>query len=193
MNLRQADACAELMLNLIKKTLRAVLLVPVAVFLLFEEWGWKPLAKCFAALGRLQWWGQIERLIAGLSPRAALLAFGLPVLALVPVKLLALYLLGHGQVALGLAVVVLAKLSGTALTARLFQLTHPALMQMSWFARLYTPWKIWKDRVLAQVRNSGPWRLAGRVKAGVTAPVKALSARFIKLCKSNFFKWWTQL
>lgn len=176
------------MLNLLKKTLWAVLLLPVAVFLLFEEWGWQPLARCFAALGRLQWWGQLERLIAGLSPWIALLAFGLPVLALVPVKLLAFYLLSQGQVAWGVGLVVLAKLTGTALAARLFQLTHPALMQMRWFARLYTPWKIWKDRMLAQVRNSWPWRIAGNLKTRATT----VASYFIKSCKTTFSKWWSQ-
>lgn len=43
---------------------------------------------------------------------------------------------------LGLGHVLAAKLVGTALAARLFQLTHPALMQLHWFARLYAPWKI---------------------------------------------------
>lgn len=173
------------MLNLLKKILRAVLLGPVAVFLLFEEWGWQPLARCFAALGRLRWWSQLERQIAGLSPWTALLAFSLPVLTLVPIKLLAFYLLGQGQVALGLGLVVVAKLTGTALAARLFQLTHPALMQMRWFARLYTPWKIWKDRMLAQVRNSWPWHIAGKLKARA----KSFTARFIKSCKTTFSKW----
>lgn len=114
-----------------------------------------------------------------MPPRAALLVFGLPVVALVPVKLLAIYLRGQGQVALGLGLVVLAKLTGAALAARLFQLTQPALMQMKWFARLYTSWKIWKDRVLVQVRSSWTWRVARRF----TVHVKLHGARFLKACK----------
>jgi hypothetical protein len=38
---------------------------------------------------------------------------------------------------LGLAVIVVAKIAGTALVARLFQLTQPALMKLGWFARFY--------------------------------------------------------
>ncbi|MHB1201058.1 MAG: hypothetical protein ACYCZ6_16180 [Polaromonas sp.] len=64
-------------MNLFKRILRAILLAPVAVFLLFEEWGWEPLAAAFAALGRLPWWGQLERLITRLPPWAALRAAGL--------------------------------------------------------------------------------------------------------------------
>ncbi|MFC5523381.1 hypothetical protein [Polaromonas jejuensis] len=151
-------------MTLLKRLLRGLLLAPVALFLLFEEWGWEPLAAYFAALGRLPLWGRLERWIAGLPPRAALLVFGVPVLALVPIKLLALYLFGQGHVTLGLGLIVAAKLAGTAVAARLFQLTHPALMTMPWFARLYGRWKIWKDRILAQVRDTWAWHMGRRLK-----------------------------
>ena len=163
-----------------KKVLRAVLVAPVALFLLFEEWGWEPLAAGFAALARLPWWGKLERWITCLPPWAALLAFGVPVLTLIPVKLLALYLFGLGQVTAGLALILVAKLTGTALAARLFQLTHPALMQMRWFARLYTPWKIWKDNLMAQVRASWPWRMTRRFKTRV----KLAGARLLAALKA---------
>jgi hypothetical protein len=159
-------------LNPLRKILRGLLLAPVALFLLFEEWGWEPLAAGFAALARLPWWSQLERLITRLPPWAALLVFGVPVGALVPVKLLALYLFGKGHMALGLGLVLAAKLIGTALAARLFQLTQPALMQIKWFARLYTPWKSWKDAVLVQVRSSWLWRMARQLKVRVSVHMK---------------------
>jgi hypothetical protein len=144
-------------LTLLKKIIRALLLAPVGLILLFEEWGWEPLARTFAMLARHRLWGAIERRITSLPPWAALLAFGVPVLALVPIKLLALYLFAEGHVAIGLGLVIAAKLVGTALAARLFQLTEPALLQISWFARLYLPWKRWKDRLLTQLRASAQW------------------------------------
>ncbi|CDS55209.1 hypothetical protein [Polaromonas sp. CG9_12] len=152
------------MIALLQRILKGILFAPLAVFLLFEEWGWEPLAACFAALGRLPVWRQIERLIIRLPPWAALLAFCVPVLLLIPVKLLALFLLGKGHIGIGLGLVVSAKIAGTALAARLFQLTEPALMQMGWFSRAYPPWKAWKDRMLRQVRVSWPWRLGRRMK-----------------------------
>ena len=142
----------------LQKLLRALLLAPVLLVLLFEEWGWEPLGRFFKALARLPFWGVLEQHIAKLSPWAALMAFGIPVLALVPIKLLALYLLGNGHALMGLGLVIGAKIAGTALAARLFQLTEPALMQMQWFARLYIPWKVWKDRLLTQVRSSAAWQ-----------------------------------
>ena len=171
-------------LKLLKRIFRAVLLAPLALFLLFEEWGWEPLAACFAALGRLPWWGQLERLITRLPPWAALLVFGLPMLALLPIKLLALYLFGQGHAALGLGLIIAAKVSGTAVAARLFQLTHPTLMQLQWFARLYTPWKIWKDRVLAQVRNSWLWRKVRQLKVQVQERLKIWRQRIRAAFKS---------
>ena len=166
----------------LRKLMRRLVLLPVLVILLFEEWGWEPLARCFNALAKLPVWGAVERRISTLSPWAALLAFAVPVLGLIPIKLLALYLLGNGHLVLGAGLIVGAKILGTAIAARLFQLTEPALMRLKWFARLYTPWKIWKDRVLAQVRNSAPWRYVAdlklRCKAAVQQSWLALKARF---------------
>jgi uncharacterized membrane protein YphA (DoxX/SURF4 family) len=95
--------------------------------------------------------------------------FALPALALFPVKLLALFLIGRGHAFGGLAVLVGAKVIGTAVVARLFTLTQPALMRLPWFARWYPRWKTWKDGVIAQVRASQVWRTAGRWKAQARA------------------------
>lgn len=149
----------------LKKWLRAAFITPLALLVLFEEWGWERLAAGFAVLARLPLWGRLERWIASRPPWAALLLFGVPVLMLLPIKLFALYLFGQGHMAGGLGLILGAKVLGTALAARLFQLTHPTLMTLPWFARLYKPWKRWKDRVLLQLRGSWPWRL-GRVLKG---------------------------
>ena len=162
----------------IKRTLRSLLLLPVALFFLFEEWGWEPLASAFAALGRLPVWRRLERLIAGLPPWAALLAFGVPVLALIPIKLLALYLIGEGRIGIGMAMIVAAKLAGTAVAARLFQLTQPALMQLAWFARSYTAFKGWKDRMLRLTRASLPWRAGLRLGRRAASAGQRLKAAF---------------
>jgi hypothetical protein len=99
-----------------------------------------------------------------LGPVPSLLVIGVPMLTLLPVKLLALFLFGQGQTALGLVLLLVAKVVGTALMARLFMLTHPALMQLGWFAHWYPRWKNWKDGVLAEIRQSAPWRAGQRAK-----------------------------
>lgn len=154
---------------MLKRLLRHLLLAPIALVLLFEEWGWAPLAALFAQLARLPLWAWLERKITGLPPYGALLVFGVPMLALFPVKLLALYLFGVGKATSGLVVLMAAKLVGTAVMARLFHLTQPALMQLAWFARWYLRWKAWKDGLLAQVRQSFPWRWVRQLKAQLKA------------------------
>lgn len=146
----------------------------VALVLLFEEWGWEPLAAVFARLARLPLWAALERLIARLPPWGAVAAFCLPALALLPVKLVALFLIGRGHPMLGLLVLLAAKLVGTALLARLFTLTQPALMQLRWFAYWWPRWKDWKDGVMAQVRRSAPWLAVRRFR-------KRLKARWVLL------------
>lgn len=134
----------------------------LALLILFEEWGWEPLQRALAWVGQwpgLRW---VEARIRALPPYGALAIFLLPTLLLLPVKLLALWLIGQGQVLAGTGVIVAAKLVGTAIVARLFGLTQSTLMQLAWFARLYTRWSLWKERLLMQVRASWPWRL-GRV------------------------------
>ena len=150
---------------MLKRLLRRVLLAPVVLLLLFEEWGWARLAALAAQLARLPLWAWMERRVAGLPPWAALVAFGVPMLALLPVKLLALYLLGQGKIKTALVLLVAAKLLGTAVLARLFHLTQPALMQLAWFAHCYPRWKAWKDALLARVHASQVWRWARDAKA----------------------------
>jgi hypothetical protein len=142
----------------LRNIFRKTLLFLFASLLLFEEWGWEPLAALFARLARLPVWAVLERKIAQLPPSGAILVFAVPMLTLLPVKLLALYLFGKGQTVLGLVLLLSAKLGGTAIMARLFQLTHPALMQLRWFAWWYPRWKAWKDGVLEEVRRSALWR-----------------------------------
>ena len=119
--------------------LRRGLEIALALIVLFEEWGWRPLADLLAGLGR--WWplARLERTIADLPPHAALAVFALPTALFFPLKLLAFYLIAKGQAAVATGVFALAKVLGTALVARIFQLTRPALMRISWFAWGYRP------------------------------------------------------
>jgi hypothetical protein len=137
---------------------------PLALLILFEEWGWEPLQRTLLRLARALGLDWLEARIRGLSPYAALALFIAPSLLLLPVKLLALWLIGEGQVMLGTLVVIAAKVVGTAIVARLFTLTQPALMQLEWFARGYAAWRRWKEGLLAQVRESWPWRWARVVR-----------------------------
>lgn len=152
-------------MKLLEKIFRNFLLAPVLLILLFEEWGWEPLLRAVKKLATLPFWAKLESAVAALPPWGALLAFAVPVLSLIPVKLLALLLFAQGHGVVGLTLVIAAKVLGTAMAARLFELTEPALMQLAWFARFYPTFKSWKNRLLAQVRQSALWRGVRLVKA----------------------------
>ena len=136
----------------------------LALLILFEEWGWEPLQRLLARIGRwpgLRW---IEARVRTLPPWAAVAVFLLPTAMLLPIKLLALWAMGRGQVVLGMLVIVIAKVVGTAVVARLFTLTQPALMQLRCFAFAYTHWMGIKHAVLERARASWAWRVARVIK-----------------------------
>jgi len=149
--------------------LRRVLGLLLALLILFEEWGWDQLQALAARVARVPPLPWLERRIAALPPYAALAVFFVPALALLPVKIGALWLIGRGHALLGLVVIVAAKLAGTALLARLFNLTRPALLSLPWFARWHARWTAWKEDLLARVRASWVWQQAGRVRRRLRA------------------------
>jgi hypothetical protein len=129
----------------------------VALLILFEEWGWRPLSR---GLGRVLRWTALARLecrIAALGPHLALVVLCVPALALLPIKIGAWWLIGLGRIMLGLGLLVAGKVLGTAVVARLFLLTRPQLMRLGWFARGYRRWIAWKARVVASLVESAGW------------------------------------
>lgn len=161
----------------LRRALRFLFGTLAALLLLFEEWGWEPLAALLARLGRLPVFAWLERRIAALPPWAALLVFFVPMLALLPIKLLAVYLFGTGHVRAGLALLLAAKLAGTALVARLFTLTQPQLMRLRWFADWYPRFKAWKDALFDRVRQTAVWRAGRHFKRRAKARWSALRRR----------------
>jgi hypothetical protein len=153
----------------VRTFLKRTFIFIAALVLLFEEWGWEPLAALAARLAKLPLFAWLEKKIAALPPYAALATFFVPALMLLPIKIAALFFIAHGHGMLGLLVLLFAKLAGTAVLARLFALTQPTLMRLAWFARWYPRWKAWKDRVMDEVRRSSAWQAAKRVKASLAA------------------------
>ena len=144
------------------RSLRKLFGTALALVILFEEWGWLPLQALLARLARWPPLRTAEALIRRLPPWPALALFALPTLALLPVKLAALALIAQGRPWAGLAVILVAKLLGTAVVARLYLLTQPALLQLAWYARFHRWWLPWKAGLLARLRASRVWRW-GRV------------------------------
>jgi len=143
-----------------------------ALIVLFEEWGWKPLSQLLAWLARFAPIAALERWIAGLPPYGALMVFALPATFLLPLKFIAMWLLASGKWWTATALFAGAKVASTAIIARIFILTKPALMRIGWFARAYDWFVPWKDALFAQIRASWIWRYGRMIKTRVRLEVK---------------------
>lgn len=157
----------------LRTVLRRVFEVVLALILLFEEWGWRPLAAALARLARFPLVARIEARVATLPPYGALAAFAAPSILILPLKLIALYLIAGGHAISAAALFIGAKVAGTAIVARLFMLTKPKLMQIGWFASAHDWLMPWKDRMFAKIRESWAWRYGRIVKYRVGQAVKA--------------------
>ena len=164
----------------------AALQVLAALVVLFEEWGWKPLSELLARLAKFAPVAMIERWIAGLGPYGALVVFALPTTFLLPLKFLAMWLLAQGKVWTATGLFAGAKVASTALVARIFTLTKPALMQLGWFARAYNWFVPWKDALFATIRNSWVWRYGRMVKTRVRLEAKQAWAKWRPVVMSRW-------
>jgi len=146
------------------RAVRGVMLLLAALVLFIEEWGWRPLTAFVARLAAWPPLARLEAWVRAAPPRVALALFLVPAAALFPLKVFALWLIHLGHAVLGLSVIVLAKLVGTALVGRLFILTEAQLMRFAWFARALGWWRATKARVMEALRRSLAWRMARRMR-----------------------------
>jgi len=160
--MRRAGPALAAAWRVVRPVLARALEFLLALIIVLEEWGWRPLAELLGRLARWRPWAAVESVIIRLPPYAALVVFVLPSALLLPLKFLALFLVAKGQIVLAGLLFVAAKVVATALVARLFMLTQPALMQIGWFAWGYDTVMPWKDALVERVHASWPWR-AGRV------------------------------
>jgi hypothetical protein len=160
--LRRAGPALAAVWRVARPVLARALEFLLALIIVLEEWGWRPLAELLGRLARWRPWAAVESVIIRLPPYAALVVFVLPSALLLPLKFLALFLVAKGQIVLAGLLFLAAKVVATALVARLFMLTQPALMQIGWFAWAYDTLMPWKDALVERVHASWPWR-AGRV------------------------------
>ena len=177
------------------------LLILVAIVFLIEAWLWSHLQPIVAwvvariPLRAVKAW--IAGAIRKLPPAATLIVFIVPMAMLFPFKLLSLWLLASQQWIAAAVVFVVAKLVGMAITAFVFEVTRPKLLEMAWFRWLYdhvlagldwahnlvAPIKQRIKRLLRLFRTqqSGRalrllWRIRRRMRAARTAPSPVLNA-----------------
>src|SRR5262249_33208349 len=123
------------------------LLVLLALVFLFEAWLWDISAPVVGwIVARIPLRVVKEKIAAGvarLSPAVTLVVFIVPVLLLLPLKFLALWMLAHDHWLGALAGLAFAKLMSVGVTAFIFDLTRPKLLQLAWFQRLYDRVMVW--------------------------------------------------
>ena len=115
--------------------------VLLAVIFLIEAWLWdhlEPIVERVVAripLRAFKHW--LTEKIGALSPAMTLIVFVVPAILLFPLKLLGLWLLAHEYWLSAVTMMVFAKFLGLGVTAFIFDVTRPKLLQMRWFATLY--------------------------------------------------------
>jgi len=72
-----------------------------------------------------------------LSPAMTLIVFIVPVIPLFPLKLIGFWLLAHEYWMSAITTILFAKFVGVGITAFVFDVTRPKLLEMGWFEKLY--------------------------------------------------------
>nr|WP_311528933.1 hypothetical protein [uncultured Ralstonia sp.] len=148
--------------SLVKRSL----IVAAALILLFEEWIWHVMQRATARLAAHSWVQAAERKLAELEPIEALCAFALPMLALLPFKLAAVYVLARGHLIAGTLVLVTAKVVSTGLGVRIYSAVRPQLHTIAWYAHWESAFLAWKQRLVAALQATPTWQ-ALQVRIGV--------------------------
>ncbi|MBF0342544.1 MAG: hypothetical protein HQL95_16495 [Magnetococcales bacterium] len=136
----------------LKRIITFPVMLLAALIVLFEELVWDKITDFVAWLARMRLVARLEGWIVTLGPYPTLALFAIPILTLLPLKILALYLITHDRVTLGVLVIVIAKVTGTAISARLFVIAKPKLMTFSLFVVVYNKalrFKNWAHELLA--------------------------------------------
>jgi hypothetical protein len=178
--------------SLARGPLIAALNIVAALIVLFEEWGWRPLSDFLARLAKYAPVAAVERWIAALPPYAALVTIALPTTLLLPLKFVAVWLLANEHFASATLLFFGAKVASTALIARVFILTKPALMRIGWFARLYNWFVPWKDALFAQIRASRIWRYGRMLKTRIKLEIARQWNRARPALAAQWRRWTTR-
>ncbi|MBL8511906.1 MAG: hypothetical protein JNM52_09700 [Betaproteobacteria bacterium] len=158
--------------NYPRQILNGILTILLALWIFLEEWLWDHLQAFMAWLGKLPPIHWLETQLARLPPYAALVAFLIPALVLLPFKLAAFWLIAHGHRIYGVWVFIIAKIIGTAFLARIFSLTKNALLTIGWFAKAYGAITRWKQKIYDYVRALPAWQAASTWIASLKKQIK---------------------
>ena len=113
----------------------------LAIIFLIEAWLWdhlEPLVAAVVAALPLRAFKQwLAERVDTLSPAMTLIVFIVPVIPLFPLKMIGVWLLMHQYWLSALTTILFAKMLGVGVTAFVFDVTRPKLLEMAWFEKLY--------------------------------------------------------
>ncbi len=150
-----------------RRRIRTAVLFGGALLFLFEEWLWVVFTRLFAWLGRFGLLRWLDARLVRLAPLAALVILCVPVVLLFPIKVVGLWMIASGKFLSGCAVMLAAKVTCTAIVARIFLTTRAQLLRMPWFARLYNVTCALRLRVHQWLAEQPAWHDARKFVAGI--------------------------
>jgi hypothetical protein len=113
----------------------------LAIIFLIEAWLWDHLEPVVAwvvsALPLRSFKQWLAERVDSLSPAMTLIVFIVPIIPLFPLKLVGLWLLTHEYWTSAILTIIFAKFLGVGVTAFIFDVTRPKLLEMAWFEKLY--------------------------------------------------------
>jgi len=169
----------------IRAALRPPLLLFAFLWVVLEETIWRWARAIGGLIARIPVFAALERLILRLDAHVVLLFFLVPIAALFPVKLGALWLIGTGRPLAGLALLLAAKSIGTAFSARLYVVAEPKLMEIRAFAWARGQVLALLGRAHAFLDASPACQAALRVLRQAKAAVKGAAARVRALLRGG--------
>ena len=147
--------------------------VLLAVIFLIEAWLWDHLEPIVAwvvariPLQAFKHW--LAERVDTLSPAMTLIVFVVPVIPLFPLKMVGVWLLVHEYWFSAVFTILFAKLLGVGVTAFVFDVTRPKLLEMGWFEKLY-------EFILA-------------LRAKAKALVEPVKQRIVEILRGNGDRW----
>ena len=145
----------------------------LAIIFLIEAWLWdhlEPIVAGIVAAIPLRTFKQwLTERVDTLSPAMTLIVFIVPVVPLFPLKMVGVWLLMHEYWLSAVTTILFAKMLGVGVTAFIFDVTRPKLLEMAWFERLYE------------------WVLA--LRARCNALVNPIKARIVALLRGDGDRW----
>lgn len=138
--------------------LKYLLTLLMFVVILVEEAFWSLFEAVSGYFARFKLVRKLEDFVAARSPAVCLALFLIPILLMLPFKIVGVWLIARGHPLDGLFVFLLAKATGTFLAARLLAITKNKLMTIRWFAYCFDKFIGWKEGVKNYIHATASYK-----------------------------------